>query len=175
MIDIDKNPEIEPERDKEREQESQLEEPQESPQCENPIEQWAEVLGMEIDAEKLKKPVTPPPYSPTTPPEVQMPPEMPMQQVVPIAPLSPIPPLPPSQRPEMPPTNMVWAIVSTLLCCMPAGVVAIIYASQVASKFYAGDVLGAKKASDRAAIWVIASVVLGIVGGALYLPVLLLQ
>lgn len=61
-----------------------------------------------------------------------------------------------------PPTNMVWAIVSTLLCCLPAGIVAIVYALKVTKKYRAGDIEGAKRASETGAWWCIASIVLGI-------------
>ena len=60
--------------------------------------------------------------------------------------------------------NMVLAILSTLLCCLPAGVVSIVYASQVNSKLAGGDYAGAVKASNSARTWAIVSAVLGLVG-----------
>lgn len=79
--------------------------------------------------------------------------------------------LPPRiQQPPMPPTFMVWAIISTICCCLPAGVAAIFFAAQVSSKYYARDYEGAKRASERAEIWIIASIVLGIVGNVLSIP-----
>ncbi len=74
----------------------------------------------------------------------------------------------------MPPAYLVWSVVMTVLCCLPAGVVAIIFSSQVSSKFYAGDFEGAKRASERAQIWIIVSFVLGVLGNTLYLPLMLL-
>lgn len=56
-----------------------------------------------------------------------------------------------------PPTNLVWAILSTVLCCIPFGIVAIVYASKVSSKYAQGDLAGAWKASRYAAYWAIAS------------------
>lgn len=50
-------------------------------------------------------------------------------------------------RPE---TNLGLAIASTLLCCWPVGLVAIIHAAQVNSKYNAGDTAGARAASDKA-------------------------
>ena len=61
-----------------------------------------------------------------------------------------------------PPTNLVWAIISTLLCCLPAGIVAIIYALKVTNKYREGDIEGAKRASEIGAWWCIASIILGI-------------
>lgn len=62
-----------------------------------------------------------------------------------------------------PPTNLVWAIISTLLCCLPAGIVAIVYAMKVTNKYREGDIEGAKRASETGAWWCIASIVLGII------------
>ncbi|MBQ0114863.1 MAG: CD225/dispanin family protein [Bacteroidales bacterium] len=62
--------------------------------------------------------------------------------------------------PECPPTNLVWAIIATLLCCTPLGVVAIVYAAMVKSKYNQGDYAGAKRCSETSAWWCIASIVL---------------
>lgn len=62
-----------------------------------------------------------------------------------------------------PPTNLVWAIISTVLCCIPAGIVAIIYATKVSNKYRAGDIEGAKRASEVGAWWCIAAIILGII------------
>lgn len=61
------------------------------------------------------------------------------------------------------PTYLVWAILVTLLCFLPTGIVAIVYASQVTSKLQAGDVAGATDASNKAKMWTIISAVAGIV------------
>ena len=61
-----------------------------------------------------------------------------------------------------PPTNLAWAIVSTVLCCIPLGIVAIVYATKVTKKYQAGDIEGAKRASEVGAWWCIAAIVLGI-------------
>jgi len=62
-----------------------------------------------------------------------------------------------------PPTNLVWAIITTVLCCLPAGIVAIIYALKVTNKYREGDIEGAKQASETGAWWCIASIILGII------------
>jgi interferon-induced transmembrane protein len=61
------------------------------------------------------------------------------------------------------PNYLVHSIVATLLCCLPAGVVGIVFASQVNTKLAMGDIAGAKKASDNARLWTIISVGAGIV------------
>ena len=62
-----------------------------------------------------------------------------------------------------PPTNLVWAIITTVLCCIPTGIVAIVYALKVTNKYREGDIEGAKKASETGAWWCIASIILGII------------
>lgn len=61
-----------------------------------------------------------------------------------------------------PPTNLVWAIISTILCCLPAGIVAIFYSLKVSNKYREGDLEGAKRASETGAWWCIAAIILGI-------------
>lgn len=65
-------------------------------------------------------------------------------------------------REPRPSNYLGWAIAATLLCCMPIGVVAIIYAAGVNTKYDRGDIEGASKASDRAQLWIMLSVVLGL-------------
>jgi hypothetical protein len=57
------------------------------------------------------------------------------------------------------PNHLVWAIVTTLLCCLPLGVVSIVYAAQVDGKRAAGDIAGAYAASDKARFWAIMSAI----------------
>ena len=66
-------------------------------------------------------------------------------------------------RPKCPPTNLVWAILATILCCIPTGIVAIIYAGKVTSRYQAGDYEGAERASETGAWWCIGSIIAGIV------------
>lgn len=64
----------------------------------------------------------------------------------------------------MPSSYLAWNIIMTLCCCMPVGVVGIIFSAQVAQKWQRGDIEGARKASNRAAWCLILSFVLGLVG-----------
>ena len=48
---------------------------------------------------------------------------------------------------------LVESILVTILCCLPFGVVGIIYAAQVNTKLAAGDNDGAEKARKEAAKW----------------------
>ena len=60
---------------------------------------------------------------------------------------------------KCPPSNMVWAVLATVFCCMPAGIVSIVYASRVSGLYHKGDFVGAKRASDRAAYWALGSAI----------------
>jgi uncharacterized membrane protein YozB (DUF420 family) len=70
----------------------------------------------------------------------------------------PPPPPPPSSSPyggqgaqgAPPPNYLVWAILTTILCCLPLGVVSIVFSTQVNSKWALGDVAGAQEASAKA-------------------------
>ncbi len=71
---------------------------------------------------------------------------------------------PPVQEPpQCPPTYLVWAIIATICCCLPAGIVAIIYAVNIKNAYYSGDYAKAYRNSSRAQIWIIVSIVLGII------------
>lgn len=58
-----------------------------------------------------------------------------------------------------PPNHLVWAILTTILCCWITGIVAIIYAAQVDSKYQAGDYHGAVDSSNKAKLWSIISAI----------------
>lgn len=51
------------------------------------------------------------------------------------------------------PSHLAWAILATLLCCLPLGVPAIVFAAQVNGKLAAGDYQSAVKASRNAKTW----------------------
>ena len=75
----------------------------------------------------------------------------------------------------MPKNYLLWSVLTTLLCCFAAGIVALVFSTQVASRYYRGDYDGAERASRNAQIWVIASVVLGVITNTLYLPLMLIS
>ena len=60
---------------------------------------------------------------------------------------------------KCPPSTMVWAVLATVFCWMPAGLVSIVYASRVSGLYHKGDFVGAKRASDRAAYWALGSAI----------------
>ncbi len=69
----------------------------------------------------------------------------------------------PGNMPPMPSTYLAWAIVVTICCCIPFGIVAIFYAAKVAPAYTRGDYEAALKASQRAELWIIIAFTLGII------------
>ncbi len=76
---------------------------------------------------------------------------------------APLHPGAPRMSTPMPESYLPWSIVATLLCCLPAGVVAIVFATQVSSRYERGDIEGSQRASDNAQLWIIISAVLGLI------------
>jgi predicted secreted protein len=68
-----------------------------------------------------------------------------------------------------PPNHLVWAILSTLFCCLPLGIASIVFAAQVNSKFAAGDVRGAQESSEKARKFALWSTITGVVLAVLYI------
>lgn len=71
-----------------------------------------------------------------------------------------------------PDSNLVWAILCTVLCCIPLGIVSIVYACKVDSLWSIGAYQEAYDAANKAkkwAIWgAISAVVLDILIGIFY-------
>jgi hypothetical protein len=57
---------------------------------------------------------------------------------------------------------LIPAILSTIFCCLPLGVVSIIFATQVNSKVASGDIAGAMEASKKAKMFMFIAVGLGV-------------
>lgn len=145
--------------------------------------EWGEALDIDL---------TPPPYT-EEPSSIQQPPEFreqptppPYMDENPQQPRfnNPVPPEPfrpesgnmaplPEQREPMPDTYLIWSVIITILCCLIPGIIAIIYSASVSSKYYAGNIEGAKRASRNAQIWCIISIVAGVLWATLYLPLTL--
>lgn len=122
----------------------------ETPRCEPLTE---ETPADEPDEDKTPADDTVPPAIPQIPQIPQQPYQQPYQQ--PVAPQQPLPPCPP--------TNLVWGILTTVLCCQVLGIVSIVYALQVKAKYDSGDLETAQRYSDRAAMWSIAAIVAGLI------------
>lgn len=67
-----------------------------------------------------------------------------------------------------PDNNLVWAILCTVLCCLPLGIVSIIKSTKVKELWAMGDHEGAQKAADDAKKYAIWGAVIGLVVVGLY-------
>lgn len=76
---------------------------------------------------------------------------------------------PQQMRPTPPKNWLAESILVTIFCCLPFGIVGIVNASQVNSKFAAGDYAGADKASKEAGRWTKIGFFIGLACIALYL------
>jgi hypothetical protein len=78
---------------------------------------------------------------------------------------------PMSQQPppaKQPSNHLVFAILTTLFCCLPLGIVSIVKASQVSGLWAQANYAGAQAASDSARKWAMWSAILGIAAIAIY-------
>ena len=102
---------------------------------------------------QLDRPATDPNPSPTAPPPPPPPPPPPVTPAAPL-PHAPAPAWPsPTVGYGRPPTHLGWAIVCTIICFMPFGIVAVIKAGQVTTKWVQHDPEGAHRASRSAKAW----------------------
>lgn len=67
-----------------------------------------------------------------------------------------------------PKTWLAESILVTIFCCIPFGIVGIVKASSVSSRFSIGDFAGARRASADAKKWVTIGLVCGIIWLVLY-------
>ena len=84
------------------------------------------------------------------------------------------PPPPPGQGGYGAPTgqpdnNLVWAILVTVLCCLPLGIVSIVKSTQVSGLWGQGRFAEAQKAADDAKKFAIWGAIAGVVFGVIYL------
>ncbi len=61
-----------------------------------------------------------------------------------------------------PPNHLVWSIVTTLLCCLPLGIAAIIYSCKVEGLHLSGNTKGAIQAANTAKTLNFVSLLLGV-------------
>ncbi len=74
-----------------------------------------------------------------------------------------------AKRAVPPPSNLVWAILTTILCCLPFGIVSIVYATKVETAFYNESEERSLYYSKQAEKWAIISAVASVVGAILYI------
>jgi hypothetical protein len=72
------------------------------------------------------------------------------------------------------PNYLAQSILVTLFCCLPFGIVAIVFAAQVNGKIAAGDIPGAVRASSQAKMWSWISFGLGLAVGVIYVALMVI-
>lgn len=72
-------------------------------------------------------------------------------------------------KPTRPSSYLALAIVSTILCCLPTGIVSIIYATKVNSAYEDGKYDEAMKASKNAKTWGLVSIGIALFGWIIYI------
>lgn len=71
---------------------------------------------------------------------------------------------PPVWQGQREPDNyLVWAILCTVLCCLPLGIVSIVYSTKVSGLWAQGRYAEAQSASDSAKKWAIIGAIVGAV------------
>ncbi|MDD3908805.1 MAG: CD225/dispanin family protein, partial [Proteiniphilum sp.] len=70
------------------------------------------------------------------------------------------PPIPPQQEnyadniPPLKPGNWLWqSILATVFCCIPFGIVGIVYAAKVDSLYFNGMYAESERAAQKAKMW----------------------
>ena len=72
------------------------------------------------------------------------------------------------------PNYLVQAILTTVFCCLPFGIVAIVYAAQVNSKLAGGDLQGALDSSGKAKTWTWVAFLCGLVPMLFYVVLMII-
>ncbi len=72
-------------------------------------------------------------------------------------------PQPGWQGQREPDNYLVWAILCTVLCCLPLGIVSIVYSTKVSGLWAQGRFAEAQNASDNAKKWAIIGAIVGAV------------
>ncbi len=73
------------------------------------------------------------------------------------------------------PNYLVYAILCTVFCCLPLGIVAIVFAAQVNGKLAAGDYQGAVSYSDSARTWCWVAFWLGVIPIVIWFLIVMLM
>lgn len=80
-----------------------------------------------------------------------------------------LPPVPPTvsvgqeELPPLKPNNWLWqSIIATVLCCLPFGIVGIVFAAKVDSNYYNGRYAEAERAARKAKMWTLLAVGTGL-------------
>jgi hypothetical protein len=77
-------------------------------------------------------------------------------------------------NPQEIPNHLVKAIVVTLCCCLPLGVVSIVFAAQVNGKVAEGNYEEATRLSNQADLWANIGIIGGLIAIAIQVAIMVL-
>lgn len=127
------------------------------------------------------QPPPPPGNYPPPPPGGGYPPPPPGGGYPPPPPGGGYPPPPPGNYPPQQPgggvpagqpdNNLVWAILVTVLCCLPLGIVSIVKSTQVSGLWNQGRYAEAQKAADDAKKFAMWAAIAGVAFAVIYLVI----
>ncbi len=63
---------------------------------------------------------------------------------------------------------LVWSILATILCCLPFGIVGIVFASKVDGLWNSGQQQQAVAMAKKARTWTIVAIAAGVAGALIY-------
>ena len=67
------------------------------------------------------------------------------------------------RAPMRPENNMLWGILCTVFCCLPLGIIAIVFSNKVNTLYDSGDYSGAQEAADKAKKYAVMGAICGLV------------
>ena len=76
--------------------------------------------------------------------------------------------------PPKPNNNLAWSLVTLLACCMPLGIVSLVYSMKVDTLYFQGQYKEAQEKADLAKKWAIGGIISSLVGIFLYFILLIL-
>jgi len=79
----------------------------------------------------------------------------------------------PNTAPPKPNNNLAWALVTLLACCMPLGIVSIVYSMKVDTLYFQGQYKEAQENADLAKKWAIGGIIAALVFWGLYFLILI--
>ena len=74
----------------------------------------------------------------------------------------------PNSAPPKPNNNLAWSLVTLLACCMPLGIVSLVYSMKVDTLYFQGQYKEAQEKADLAKKWAIGGIITSLVGILLY-------